>query len=153
MEFSKLISHYVSSESIKNIEIDRILDKMNKNKELTNREKNFIYSYNQLRDEDFKDYMYLSKNLAFDVLSKLLNNNKKVICDLHGRNGKFGLQIIDITNDYENENCIIVMAGNEKHKLHDRYLYNIIYNIKKDEYSIEEQDEYFEKIEVDGSKY
>jgi hypothetical protein len=27
-------------------------------------------------------------------------------------------------------------------------LYNIIYNIKKDEYSLQEQDEYFEKIEA-----
>ena len=29
----------------------------------------------------------------------------------------------------------------------DSNLYNLIYNIKKDEYSLEEQDEYFEKIE------
>ena len=34
----------------------------------------------------------------------------------------------------------------EKCKLHDKFLYNIIYNIKKDQYSLEIQDEYFEKI-------
>jgi hypothetical protein len=40
------------------------------------------------------------------------------------------------------------MKGGEKHRLDDRFLYNIIYNIKKDEYSLQEQDEYFEKIEA-----
>ena len=42
------------------------------------------------------------------------------------------------------------MRGNEKHTLEDRFLYNIIYNIKKDEYSLESQDEYFEKIEANN---
>jgi hypothetical protein len=153
MKFSKFIKHYILGESIKDIEMNRILDKMNKNMELTDREKRFRDLYSQLSDEDFKDYMYLSKNSAFDVLSKLLNNNKKVICDLHDRNGKFGLQVIDITNDFENETCIITMKGNEKHELHDRYLYNIIYNNIKDEYSLQEQDEYFEKIPVGKDEY
>ena len=39
------------------------------------------------------------------------------------------------------------MIHNEIHKLHDKFLYNLIYNIKRNEYSLEEQDEYFEKIE------
>ena len=40
------------------------------------------------------------------------------------------------------------MRGGEEHTLEDRYLYNIIYNINKGEYSLESQDEYFEKIEA-----
>jgi hypothetical protein len=40
------------------------------------------------------------------------------------------------------------MKHEESHKLHDKFLYNLIYSIKKDEYSLEEQDEYFEKIEA-----
>jgi hypothetical protein len=32
--------------------------------------------------------------------------------------------------------------------LHDRYLYNLIYNIKKNQYSLQEHDEYYEKIEA-----
>jgi hypothetical protein len=38
------------------------------------------------------------------------------------------------------------MKGDNKHNLHDKFLYNLIYNTKKDEYSLQEQDEYFEKI-------
>ena len=40
------------------------------------------------------------------------------------------------------------MKGGETHRLEDKYLYNIIYNQKKDEYSLQEQDEYYEKIEA-----
>ena len=39
------------------------------------------------------------------------------------------------------------MVHDEHHKLHDKFLYNLIYNTKKNEYSLEEQDEYFEKLE------
>ena len=50
--------------------------------------------------------------------------------------------------DNEEETSLVIMKGNETHKLHDKFLYNIIYNTKKDEYSLQEQDEYFEKITV-----
>lgn len=153
VRFSKSIKHYILGESIKDIEMNRILDKMNNNENLTEREKRFRNLYSQTTDEDFKDYMYLSKNSAFDVLSKILKNNKKVICDLHDRNGKLGLEIVDVINDFNHESCVIIMKGNQKHELHDRFLYNIIYNSKKDEYSIQEQDEYFEKISISGDDY
>ena len=43
--------------------------------------------------------------------------------------------------------CDVIMR-NETHQLHDRFLYNIIYNNIKKEYSLQEQDEYYEKIEA-----
>ena len=150
MNFSKFIKHYILRESIKDIEMNRILDKIYRNKELSDRERRFIDLYYQKLDD--KDYMYLSKNSTFDIISKLLKNNKKVICDLHDRNGKFGLPIISIVNDFEKESCVIIMKGDEKHELYDRFLYNIIYNNRKDEYSVQEQDEYFEKIPVNGDE-
>ena len=57
------------------------------------------------------------------------------------------MEIVKIENNFEEETCKITMIHDEHHKLHDKFLYNLIYNIKKDEYSLEEQDEYFEKIE------
>jgi hypothetical protein len=39
------------------------------------------------------------------------------------------------------------MKGNETYKLQDRFLYNIIYNQKLNKYSLQEQGEYYEKIE------
>ena len=44
------------------------------------------------------------------------------------------------------------MKHGENHRLHDKFLYNLIYNIKRDEYSLEEQDEYFEKLEKEKWK-
>jgi hypothetical protein len=69
----------------------------------------------------------------------LLESNKKVICDLSDRDGKIGLQILKI------ENKSILMKNNEIHVLQDKFLYNIIYNNKCSQYSLQEQDEYFEK--------
>lgn len=150
MNFSNFIKKYILRESVKEMEMDRILDKISKKQPLTDREKRFKELYNNINDDYYKDYMYLSKNSTYDVVIKLLNSGRRVICDLHDRNGKFGLPIIKINNDFENENCIIFMKGGEKHELHDRYLYNIIYNSTKDEYSLQEQDEYFEKIPIGG---
>ena len=90
--------------------------------------------------------MYLSKNNTFRRVKDLLESGKKVICDLHDKDGKIGLPIVDIQNHIESETCKVIMK-NEEHELHDRFLYNLIYNVKKNEYSLQEQDEYFEKIE------
>jgi DNA invertase Pin-like site-specific DNA recombinase len=76
-----------------------------------------------------------------------LDNNKKVICDLHDRDGKIGIQIIEMQNDFERDFSEIKLKDGMILKLEDKFLYNIIYNIKKNLYSLTEQDEYFEKIE------
>lgn len=93
-----------------------------------------------------RDFMYISKNYTFNKIQELLDNKKVIICDLHDRDGKIGLKIIGITNSFTDDDCIVTMKGGIEHKLLDKFLYNIIYNTKKDEYYLEEQDEYFEKI-------
>jgi hypothetical protein len=129
------------------MELNKILDKVSNRKSLTVRERNFLELYKTTREEDMKDFLYISKNSAFKKISELLEIGKKVICDLHDRNGKIGLEITGIENNFEEDTCTITMKGEEKHQLHDKFLYNLIYSIKKDEYSLQEQDEYFEKIE------
>lgn len=147
MEIKKLFKYYFLGESIKEIEMNRILDKISKSKSLTNREKNFLDLYNYSQDDD-KDLMYLSKNTTFKKIKDFLERGKKVICDLHDRDGKIGLEIKDIKNNIEEETCSLKLKDDSNHKLHDKFLYNLIYNIKKNQYSLQEQDEYFEKIEA-----
>ena len=148
MKISKLFKYYVLGESIKEIEMNRILDKISKKVRITKREKEFLDLYNQTSKTEDRDYMMLSKNSASKKVKELLEKDKKIICDLHDRNGKFGLQIIDITDNFESEESLIIMKSDENHKMHDNFLYNIIYNIKKNQYSLQEQDEYFEKLNV-----
>ncbi len=147
MGFKKLIKYYILGESLKEIEMNRILDKIYKKLKITSKEKVFLDLYNHTSNDDDKDLMYLSKNSTFRKVKDLLDRGKKVICDLHDRDGKIGLPIIDISNNIESETCDVIMK-NENHQLHDKFLYNVIYNTKKDEYSLQEQDEYFEKIEA-----
>ena len=147
-KIGRIIKYYLFIESVKNMELNKIKDKINKRKSLTKREINFLELYQStIKKEDLKDFLYLSKNSTFSKILELLESNIKVICNLHDRNGKFGIEIVKIENNFEEEICIITMIHNEIHKLHDKFLYNLIYNIKRDEYSLEEQDEYFEKIE------
>ena len=148
MEIKKLFKYYILGESIKEIEMNRILDKISKKGKLTKREKEFLNLYNETSNSDDKDFMMLSKNVACKKIKDLIEKKKKVICDLHDRNGKFGLQVIDVIDNHQNETSIVIMKGDEKHQLHDKFLYNLIYNIKKNEYSLQEQGEYFEKLEI-----
>ena len=126
--------------------MDKVSDKI----KLTDREKEFLDLYKVTKDEDLKDFLYISKNATFRKILDILENGKKIICDLHDKNSKIGLQIIKIENDFLDDKCLITMKGNETHELFDKFLYNIIYNIKKDEYSLQEQDEYFEPIKIDN---
>ena len=146
-EVKRLIRYYLLGESLKEIEMNKILEKISKKKVLTAREKNFLELYNHTSDDETKDYMMLSKNVAYKRVRHLLNIDKKVICDLHDRDGKIGLQIIDIQNEAEEDFCEIKLKSGAICKLEDKFLYNIIYNLKKNIYSLTEQDEYFEKIE------
>lgn len=146
----KIIKYYLFGECLKEMEIDRILDKVSDKIKLTDREKEFLDLYKVTKDEDLKDFLYISKNATFRKILDILENGKKIICDLHDKNGKIGLQIIKIENDFLDDKCLITMKGNETHELFDKFLYNIIYNIKKDEYSLQEQDEYFEPIKIDN---
>ena len=146
-KIERLIKYYLFNESVKQMEVKKIMDKVSKKKPLTKREQSFLELYQSTQKEELKDFLYLSKNSTFSKILELLECNIKVICNLHDKNGKFGMEIIKIENNFEDETCIVTMVHDEHHKLHDKFLYNLIYNTKKNEYSLEEQDEYFEKLE------
>lgn len=152
MKIKKLIKYYLLGETVKEIELNRILDKINLKKKLSDKEINFLNLYQVTRDDDMKDFMYLSKNSTYDKVKDLLDKEKKVICDLCDKYGKIGLKIVDIENDFEEDECILHLKGDKKFTLEDKFLYNLIYNKNKDEYSLQEQDEYYEKIEASNGE-
>jgi hypothetical protein len=145
MGIKKVLKYYLLGESLKEIELNRILNKVSKKKILTERENKFLELYNHKNDD--KDLMYLSKNTTCERVKFFLNGGKKVMCDLHDRNGLIGLPVLDVVNNYQDDFGLIIMK-NETHQLNDRFLYNLIYNNKLNRYSLQEQDEYFEKLEV-----
>ncbi len=148
MKIKKLIKYYILGESLKEIELNRILEKISRKKKLTERERNFLDLYQTTREEDINDLMLLSKNSACNRIGTLLEDGKKVMCDLVDRDGKIGLQIVKVENDHLDETCTLTVRGGQRHSMDDRFLYNIIYNQKKDSYSLQEHDEYHEKIEA-----
>jgi hypothetical protein len=145
MGIKKVLKYYLLGESLKEIEVNRILNKVSKKKILTEREKKFLELYNHKSDD--KDLMYLSKNTTCERVKFFLDGGKKVMCDLHDRNGLIGLPVLNVVNNYDDDFGLIIMK-NETHQLNDRFLYNLIYNNKLNRYSLQEQDEYFEKLEV-----
>ena len=150
MKIKRLIKYYLLGESLKEIEMNRILDKIYRQVNLTDRERGFLelYNYTVNKPED-KDWMMLSKSATSTKIKELIELNRKVICDLHDRNGKIGLQILNIVDDIESDFSIIIMKGEEKHKLQDKFLYNLIYIVNKKQYSLQEHDEYFEKLTIE----
>lgn len=94
---------------------------------------------------DDRDYMLLSKNVTYEKVRHLLDNNKKVVCDIHDRDGLIGLLIKDITNNIAKDECKVIMH-NMTILLNERFLYNIIYNVDKNRYSLQEQAEYMGKL-------
>jgi hypothetical protein len=146
MGLKKTLKYYILGESLKEIEANRILDKVSKKKALSDRENRFLELYNYKSEETPKDLMYLSKNTTCERVKTLLDSNMIVICDLSDRDGRIGLPILNIENVHSEDDCTVFMRDNETYKLQDRFLYNLIYNQKLNKYSLQEQGEYYEKI-------
>ncbi len=94
-----------------------------------------------------RDYMLISKQLVANLIIALLPKSK-VRCDLTDRNGRIGILIRNVEENHTKKEFILELQNSEKITLHDRYLYNIIYNNIRSEYSLIEHDEYYEKIEI-----
>lgn len=150
MKFRRFISSLGLSESLKEIELNKILDKISRKINLSSREKEFLGKYDEIKDSDLKDFRMLSRQNAFETISRLLESDKKIICNLIDRNGKIGIQINSIYNDFENEICVMKLKNGEEVTLKDNFLYNILYNLQTDKYSLEAEDEFFEKIPVEN---
>ena len=64
-KIERLIKYYLFNESVKQMEVKKIMDKVSKKKPLTKREKNFLELYQATQKEELKDFLYLSKNSTF----------------------------------------------------------------------------------------
>ena len=148
MTFKKFISYFKLNESLKEVRLNQILDKISKKIKLTKTEQDFLDHYDETSEEDIMDFRMLSKESTFSKISKLLEDNKRIICNLIDRDGKIGIQIVQIYNKYEDESSIMTLKNGEKIKLKDNILYNLIYNNNNDEWSLEIEDEYFEKLPI-----
>lgn len=143
MTFKKFILSI--NESVKEISLNRILDKISKRIDLTYGEKSFLDNYEKIDD---RDYHMISKESALNIISNLIDSGRRVVCNLKDRDGIIGLDIISIDNNFQDDICILNLKGGEKVKFDDRYLYNIIWDLDKNIYFLEEDSEYFEKIPV-----
>lgn len=145
MSFKKFIKSKID-ESLKETFLDSILDKISNGLKLSKSEQDFLDNYTEKTDEDIMDFKMLSKESTFKKISDLLNLNKKIICNLYDKNGKIGLEILSIENDYQKEVTILHLEKSEDIILKDNHLYNITYQLKNDEYSLETDGEFHEPL-------
>lgn len=148
MKFEKFISYFNLNESLKDIRLDKILDKISKKEKLSDSDNEFLNKFDDIKDSDIMDLKMISRDTMFDKINNLLNNNKIVICNLHNKNGKIKSKIKSIFNNFENDTCVIILYNNEKLTLQDNFLYSILYNDIKDEYTLEQEDEFYEKLPI-----
>lgn len=139
----KWLKHFLLKESIKEIELNRILDKISNGETLTEREAGFLDLYNQTQDSDYKDFSFLSRHIAIGIIQDILDKKRKIYCDLYDRNGKIG-QVIK----YIDKPSYTLFLRHDEYIMEDKYLYNITYDMDKDCYSLTSQDEYHEEIFV-----
>lgn len=146
----KRFMNYVNrfNESVKDELLNKILDKISSKQSLSQKEQEFLNKFNDIDDEDVIDFRMQSKESTYNKIKELLEEGKKVICNLIDRDGKIGIQITSIFNNYEDENCTMTLKNKEKVVLKDNLSYNIIYEFNSDSYSLEMEDEFFEKIPV-----
>lgn len=146
MNFKKFWSMFKIKESLKSNRLDDILDKMSRGEVLTQSEKQFLDDYDKTSDEDIRDYKMLDKESTFDIVKKMIDSGKNVICNITDRDGKIGIKVKSIRNFLGEEKCTITLINGKEIFLLDKMLYNIIYN--DGDYSLEVGDEFFEKIPV-----
>jgi hypothetical protein len=139
-------------DSIQDSRVNQILDKLLVGKKLNKEETKYLDKFDYILKLNLKDYSHLSKNVTVEIITSLIDKKIKVICELTDRNGKFNDEIIKLKNEFEDNKCEIYMKKGEICFLSDKFLYNLIYNIKKNYYSLTIQDEYFEKITIDKNE-
>ena len=148
MKFKKILQNFRIPESLKEMELNLILDKITKRVRLNGKERSFLETYKDINDDDLKSFAMLSRLTTVEKINSLRDSKRKIICDLKDRDGKLGLQIVKIENLDEDEVSIINLKDGSTFKMKDNFLYNIIYNLKKDIYSLEASDEFYEKLKV-----
>jgi len=138
------------NEKIKNSELNFVLDKIKQKIPLTQNELEFLCEFDNIPEIDHTDFSHLSKNQVYEKITYYLSNNKKVICDISDKDGIINDQIISTSNDFEKDFCVLYLKHGETCRLEDRYFYKITYNFPKNIYSLEIQDQFYEKINIDN---
>lgn len=146
MKYNTWLKSLTINESRKNDFLNSILDKISKKMNITDSEKNFLDKFDDIVEDDIKDKNFLSNDDAFLEIDKILDSKKMIICNLSDRDGKLGHKISNISRDYKNDKIILTFDNNKEFILKDNFLYNIKYILDNNNYSLESQDEYFEKI-------
>jgi hypothetical protein len=150
MSFKKFLKYLnINESSFKETRLNQILDKMNKGLKISKREQKFLNRYDKTTDEDFKDYKMMTKDSTFTKILELLELNIKIVCNLVDRNGKISLPITSIYNNYELGKTFMTLSNGEEIELKDNFFYELNYDFDKDFYSLEEVDEFYEKIPVE----
>lgn len=149
MNFKVWLRHVFLKESVKETELNRILDKISDGKNLDDREQKFLDLYNTLKDRDIQDYVLLTKQTVSERLQELIDLGAVIICNLVDRNGPIGLKILDQKSDWNTEKVVLTLDKGEQVSLEDKFLYNIV-NKGGNKWSLETHSEYFEKIPVKG---
>jgi len=144
--FKRILSSFKFPENLKEIELNTILEKISKHISLNSNEKKFLETFESVKDDELKSFSLLSRQTATEKINDIINQNKTIICELEDRDGKIGQSIIDTKNDYENEITILKFKNQQVFKMKDNFLYNINYNLKKNIYTLEKSDEFYEKI-------
>lgn len=132
-------------ETLKDRYLNQILEKIGMGKDITKGEREYLENFdsNNFNPEDMS---HLSNSQLIFKIEELLKNGSIIYCDLCDRDGKIGIKIQK--TEYINEDCYLILKNNEKVKLQDNLLYNIYYIVKENKYSIQQQDEYYEKVSI-----
>jgi hypothetical protein len=137
---------FISKENNKLSELNQILDKISINKELTQREKEFLSKYENIDDDDLKDFNYLSLLDLFYLISKI---DKIIYCDIKDKFGKINEEIKSVNYDHD-ESSMILGLKHGNYTLKDNYLYKLTYTFKTDTYSLDIESEFSEKITLNN---
>ncbi len=147
LNFKEWIRQVFLKESAKEMELNRILDKISGSENLSDKEKGFLDLYNSIKDKDVQDYVLLSRQTVSEKIAELIDNNAIIICNLADRNGPIGLKIINLNSNWDSEKVMLALDKGEKYSLDDKFLYNLI-NTGNNKWSLEAHDEYFEKLPI-----
>ena len=103
MNFRNFISMSNIRESLKELELNKILDKITMKSKLSKKEEEFLNNYDKIDDSDIKDYQLLSPETAFSIIQQIIAKNKPIICNISDREGIIGKPIKSIYQYYQNE--------------------------------------------------
>ena len=73
MKFKKWLKIANLNESIKDIYLNYILDKLSSGESLSNNEKDFLDNISNINDDDIKDYTHLTSKESYSKIYSLLN--------------------------------------------------------------------------------